>query len=138
MIFTAEPVAGADNAKGTIVLLTGVYTDYQKQLSDPLRVLLNNAGYGLTIVLGRAVRGESFKKSKLNSSDVVYELVKSVDVQGIIVVAPAVCRDLNSDQILDFMEGFGDIPSICIGADVPGFDCLQLDNVGGMTACMNH
>lgn len=138
MIYTEKMSQSATTAKGTIVLLTGVYLDYQKQLSDPLRVLLNNAGYGLTIVLGRSVPAKSFQSLMQNNSDVIYDLVKSVDVQGAVVVAPAVCRELSIDQTLTFMDGFGEIPTVCLGANVPGMDSLVLDNARGMTECMHH
>ena len=49
MIYTPKKPNDAVPAKGTVVLLTIGYSDYQKQLTDPLRVLLNDAGYGLTL-----------------------------------------------------------------------------------------
>ena len=124
--------------KGTIVLLTDFYGDYQKQLADPLRIRVNEAGYGLLVVAGAHVGAKSASGNARKSRNIVYETIKEYDATGIVVVVPSVCHELGSAETEHFIAGFVDIPLVCIGKSIPGKSCVLLDSRSGMKECMNH
>ncbi len=124
--------------KGSILFLTDYYSDYQKQLIEPLRVLIEDAGYGLVVVLGGVAPAVSDELDARAGNNAVINLLKTADIHGVIAVTPAASAGMTTDEIADFLAGFGDIPIVSIGTTVPGVSSFVLDNAKGMRECMQQ
>ena len=130
--------SGSSASKGTIVLLTDLYGDYQKQLADPLRICVNTAGYGLVVVAGAHVPGKSAASSARRDRNYVYEIIKSHNAHGIVMVAPSVCYELGSVETEQFIAGYDGLPMVVVGKSIAGRSCVMIDTHPGMRECMDH
>jgi len=126
------------NLRGQIALLTDFYADYQRQLTDPMRLILNEAGFGLTVVAGRALPNSGEGAVELVDDNAIYNLIQQADTAGVIIVTGIVCCGLGPTSLISFANGFGDTPMVCLGVEVPGRDSLILDNATGMNQCLDY
>ena len=125
-------------SRGTIVLLTDFYADYQKQLADPMRRQVNDAGFGLTVVAAAHPTTDFSPGKSAEDHNRIVDVIKSFGAQGMIIVVPSVCYELEPVDIKQFVKGFGEIPMVIIGYDIPGKSCVLLDSFKGMSDCMYH
>jgi len=128
-------VVGSNSGKGTILLLSDCYSEYQKQLIDPLRFQLAEAGYGLCVAIGTVVPKNS---DELSGNSAFFDWLKTTKIHGVIVMTTTVFVDMAPTEIADFLKGFGDMPTLSVGAVIPEIDSLVLDNAQGMRECMQR
>lgn len=135
MIRHTTSVVGSNSGKGTILLLSDCYSEYQKQLIDPLRFQLAEAGYGLCVAIGTVVPKNS---DELSGNSAFFDWLKTTKIHGVIVMTTTVFVDMAPTEIADFLKGFGDMPTLSVGAVIPEIDSLVLDNAQGMRECMQR
>lgn len=123
--------------KGTIVLLTDFYSEYQRQVSDPLRHVIEQAGYGFIVVAGAYVTGKSFSGNTRKDRNAIFDVIKSFDAKGVILMTTSVCHQMEAAEMDAFIAEFRSIPLVCVGQEVSSTNSVSLDNNIGMNDCMD-
>ena len=103
-----------------------------------MRVAVNEAGYGLAVVAGAHVRPKSASSNAHKDRNHIFDVIKTFDAKGFIIVVPSVCYELGPEEIEEFVAGYNHVPMVCIGQQASGRSCVLLDSSLGMSDCMTH
>ncbi|HNY32275.1 MAG TPA: substrate-binding domain-containing protein [Fibrobacteria bacterium] len=85
-----------------------------------------NGGELNSAMLNKVMRNETFK------------LATPVDVDALIVVAPAIANALTHEEALSYIRGLAPLPVMVVGMDEPTLPCVMVDNDAGMEAVTEH
>ncbi|AFZ69276.1 EAL domain-containing protein [Deinococcus peraridilitoris] len=112
-----------------------VFYYYPTRLLAGIQSVLKQRGITSTIYQGGELRSEGHLYRKAND---IYQLIRREQHQGLILFSQTLSRKDTSDELLQFIEPFADLPMVSIGRSIPGVPSVSIDNTPGMQALMEH
>ncbi len=127
----ARPVIG--------LLINQMEGRYQSLLRRGLADLARERGCVLRTFVGRSLGSPYGNEDLFNA---IYGLARGragIDApDGLVVAAGSIGSFVSPGAMTSFLEGFGPIPIVTIGMEVPGFESVTTDNRAGMSALVDH
>ncbi len=123
------------DARPTIGYLTpAVHDNYQQQWSGVVDAA-QEFDANLLCFLGGALSNSWEFQAQAN---VIYDLVASENVDGLVSWASSIGNFVTDDEIRDFHERYHPLPIVTIGKAVEGFPGLMMENYDGMSEAIVH
>ncbi len=117
-----------------LVLIDNIESDYQIEVISGVLRATRTANVNTVIVPG----GWLSTSSSPSARNFIYDLIPSASVDGILVLAGSLSNHAGVEVFQRWLIGFGQIPLVCIGLDIPGRPSVFVDNGIGMEAAVTH
>lgn len=92
-------------------------------------------GWDLVCLAGGELGSDDQTKRMRNRA---FDMARSQDLDGLVILAPALGNRLSPDDISGWLEGLQSIPMVSIGIELPGIPSILVDNEAGMLEMVEH
>ncbi len=110
---------------------------YQEDILHGVSQAVKNAGANFLIFPGGSIGSRPTNKFEYNRN-IVYELINTDTIDGIIFAGGTIGNYISHDQFLKFIRKYTGIPMVSISGGLEGIPNVMIDNEGGFEKILEH
>ncbi|GGJ28061.1 diguanylate cyclase domain-containing protein [Deinococcus roseus] len=117
-----------------IAILIDHLHPYQAAVISGIRDVLDRHGFSSTVYIGR----DLLAPDAARTANCIFSMVDARKHAGLIALSVSLGIFCTEDELLAFLQGFGDIPRVSLGRKLPGMVSVVVNNQAGMQDLMAH